>query len=189
MMRVFIAIDIGDKIRKQLGDLQQRLIDTADIKKSDVKWVKPENIHLTLKFLGEIEDERTVEVCNIVKDVAGKHSSFEINVESVGCFGGRSARILWVGAGEGNENLLKLQNDLEEQLALAGWPKETRDFSGHLTICRIKNPKAGLKLAQISKDYRDLKLGTISADAVSVYQSRLTPTGPVYTLLCSYKLR
>ncbi len=188
-MRVFIAIDIGDKIRKQLGDLQQRLIDAADIKKSDAKWVKPENIHLTLKFLGEIEDERAVEVCNIAKDVAGKHNSFEVNIESVGCFGGRSARILWVGAGERNDNLLGFQKDLEKQLALAGWPKETREFSGHLTLCRIRNPKAGLKLAQISEDYRDFKLGTISVDAVSVYQSRLTPTGPVYTLLANYKLQ
>ena len=189
IMRVFIAIDIGDKIRKQLGDLQQQLIDTADIKKSDAKWVKPENIHLTLKFLGEIEDERAVEVCNIAGDVAGKHNSFELNVESVGCFGGRSARILWVGAGEGDDNLLGFQKDLEGQLALAGWPKETREFSGHLTLCRIRNPKAGLKLAQISEDYRNFKLGTISAEAVSVYQSRLTPTGPVYTLLANYKLQ
>lgn len=172
-----------------LGDLQRKLQSTTDIKKSDVKWVSPENIHLTLKFLSEVEDARVVEVCNIVKDVADRHKSFDVNVESVGYFGGRSARVLWVGAGAGNDNLLLLQRDIEKQLASAGWPEETREFSGHLTICRIRNPRAGIKLAAMSKDYKDFKLGTISADSVSVYQSQLTPSGPVYTLLGNYKLQ
>lgn len=96
-MRCFIAIDIGERVRMALGDLQRKLQSATDIKKSDVKWVKPDNIHLTLKFLGEIRDEAAVEVCNIVKDVAGRHKSFDVNVESVGYFGGRSARVLWVG--------------------------------------------------------------------------------------------
>ena len=187
-MRCFIAIDIGEKIRKALGNLQQHLKDKADVKKSDVKWVNPDGIHLTLKFLGEVKDDKVVEVCNIVKDVAGRHKGFELDVESVGYFGGRSARVLWVGAGEGNENLLQLQKDLEQQLALAGWPQETREFSGHLTLCRVRNTKAGVKLAAISEDYRDFKAGTILADSVSVYQSQLTPAGPIYILLGNYKM-
>ena len=187
-MRVFIAIDIGDRIRAALGDLQKQLASKADIKKSDVKWVKPEAIHLTLKFLGEIKDEQAVDVCNITKQVASRHKSFELDVESVGCFGGRSARVLWVGTGQDCENLLKLQDDLEQQLALAGWPKETRKFSGHLTLCRIRNSKAGLMLAQMTEKYKDFKLGTTPADSVCVYQSQLTPKGPIYTVLGNYKL-
>jgi len=188
-MRVFIAIDIDEKIRAALGDLQQQLQSKVDIKKGDVKWVNPENIHLTLKFLGEIKDEKVVEVCDIVKEVAGRHKSFELDIQTVGHFGGRSARVLWVGAGEGKDNLLGLQKDLEQQLALAGWPEEKREFSSHLTLCRVRNPRAGVKLAAISDDYRDFKLGIISADSVSVYQSQLTPTGPIYTLLGNYKMR
>ena len=187
-MRVFIAIDIGDRIRAALGDLQKQLASKADIKKSDVKWVKPEAIHLTLKFLGEIKDEQAVDVCNITKQVASRHKSFKLDVESVGCFGGRSARVLWVGTGQDCENLLKLQDDLEQQLALAGWPKETRKFSGHLTLCRIRNSKAGLMLAQMTEKYKDFKLGTTPADSVCVYQSQLTPKGPIYTVLGNYKL-
>ncbi len=187
-MRVFIEIDIGEEIRAALSDLQQQLQNKVDIKKSDVKWVNPKNIHLTLKFLGEIEDAKVVEVCNIVKDVASRHKSFELDIESVGYFGGRSARVLWVGTGARNDSLLQLQKDIEERLALAGWPKEAREFSGHLTLCRIRNSKAGVRLAQITEDYRDFKLGSISADSVSVYQSQLRPTGPVYTLLGNYKL-
>lgn len=188
-MRVFIAIGIDEQIRKALGSLQNELRSKVNIKKSDVKWVRPEAIHLTLKFLGEINDQQVVDVCNITMDVASRHKSFELGVESVGYFGGRSARVLWVGAGQNYENLLQLQNDLDEQLALAGWPKETRKFSGHLTLCRVRNSKAGVKLAQATEGYKDFKLGTISADSISVYQSQLTPTGPIYTVLGNYGLQ
>jgi 2'-5' RNA ligase len=188
-MRVFIAIDIDEQIRAGLSRLQQQLQNKADIKKGDVKWVEPDNIHLTLKFLGEIKDAKIVDICNIVKNVAGRHSSFELAVESVGCFGGRSARVLWVGLSKGKESLLQLQKDLEEQLSSAGWPPETREFTGHLTLCRVKNPKAGFKLAALIEDYKDFKLGTMSADSVCVYQSQLTPSGPIYTVLGNYNMK
>ena len=187
-MRLFIAIDIDEKTRKGLGDLQQQLQGKADIKKSDVKWVRPENIHLTLKFLGEVKDEKVADVCHIVKEVSGRHKNFEVDVKTVGYFGGRSARVLWVGAGEGNEQLQQLQEDIDRQLSEAGWPKETRRFASHLTLCRIRKPAAGIKLAQVSKDYKEFKIGTIAADSVVVYQSELTPRGPVYAVLGNYKL-
>ncbi len=187
-MRCFIAIDIGEKIKKALTDLQQQLQSKSEIRKSDAKWVRPEAMHLTLKFLGEVKDKETVDVCNAVKDAAGRHKSFKLDIESVGYFGGRSARVLWVGVGQNCDNLLQLQSDLEQQLSLAGWPKETRKFSGHLTLCRVRNSKAGVKLAQVTEGYKDFKLGTISADSVSVYQSQLMPKGPVYTVLGNYKL-
>jgi len=187
-MRCFIAIDIDKEIRAALGDLQQQLQSKVDIEKRDVKWVRPDNIHLTLKFLGEIKDEQAVEVCNITKEVADRHKSFDLNIETVGHFGGSSARVLWVGMGAGSDNLFELQKDLEEQLAQAGWPKESREFTGHLTLCRIKKPAAGVKLAQASENYKDFKLGIISADSVSVYQSQLMPSGPIYTVLGNYKL-
>ena len=188
-MRVFIAIAIDEQIRKALANLQNELQDKADVKKSDVKWVNPETIHLTLKFLGEIKDEQVVDVCNITDDVASRHKSFELDVESVGHFGGRSARVLWVGTGQNSEKLLQLQEDLEQQLDLAGWPRETRKFSGHLTLCRIRNARAGIKLAQMISEYKDFKLGTMPADSVSVYQSQLTPKGPIYTVLGNYRLQ
>jgi 2'-5' RNA ligase len=187
-MRVFIAIEIDEHIRKSLADLQKQLRDQADIRKGDVKWVNPESVHLTLKFLGEIKDSAVVEVCNIVENTAAQHSSFELAIESVGCFGTKAARVLWVGTGQGNERLFLLQNELEKNMAQAGWPEEARGFSGHLTLCRIKNAKAGVRLAGLCQDYNDFKLGTILVDSVSVYQSQLTPAGPIYTVLGNYKL-
>ena len=191
-MRLFIAIDIDEKVRGALGDLQrqlQRRTDEEGIKKRDVKWVSPEAIHLTLKFLGEVKDEKSVEICSIVKNVSSEYRGFELDIRSVGCFGGKAARVLWVGTGRGSEQLSQLAKGLDEQLASAGWPKETREFSGHLTVCRIKSSSAGVKLAAMSEEYRDLELGVISVDALSVYQSQLTPKGPIYTRLANCELR
>jgi 2'-5' RNA ligase len=188
-MRCFIAIDIDDTIRAGLGDLQRTLAAEADVRKGDVKWVRPEAMHLTLKFLGEIGDQQLVDVCREVGNIAGRHKSFELEVGSVGCFGGRSARVVWVGAGMNCPSLLQLQQDLEHGLEQAGCPRESRRFSGHLTLCRIRNPRAGAKLAKMVESYRDFSLGTVAAASIAVYQSRLMPEGPVYTLLGNYELQ
>ena len=188
-MRVFIAIEIDEGIRKSLADLQREMLGKVDIKKSDAKWVNPDIMHLTLKFLGEIKDTQSVDLCNIVKDVAGRNKVFDIEVGCVGFFGGKSARVLWVGTGQDSENLLQLHGDLEEQLATAGWPKDNRKFAGHLTLCRIRNSKAGLKLARLTEEYKNFNLGFSTVDSITVYQSELTPKGPVYTSLGRYDLQ
>ncbi len=188
-MRVFIAIDIDQALRKGLAELQSEMLAKVDIKKSDAKWVNPQTMHLTLKFLGEIKDVQSVDVCNITKDVASRHKSFDIDVGTVGFFGGRSARVLWVGAGQDNENLLELQEDLEKSLASAGWPPETRKFAGHLTLCRVRNSRAGVKLARLTEEYKDYMLGAMPVDSLCVYQSELKPGGPVYTMLGNYELQ
>jgi 2'-5' RNA ligase len=188
-MRVFIAIDIEEGIRKALAGLQSEMLSKVDIKKSDAKWVKPGTMHLTLKFLGEIKDQQVVDVCNITRDVASRHKSFDIEIGGVGHFGGKSARVLWVGAGQESENLLQLHADLEQGLASAGWPPETRKFAGHLTLCRIRNSRAGVKLAKLTEEYKNFSLGVVNVDLLCVYQSELRPEGPVYTVLGSYELQ
>jgi 2'-5' RNA ligase len=187
-MRCFIAIDIEEKIRKALGDIQKQLIEKTDVRKGEVKWVKPDNIHLTLKFMADIDDEQVAEVSEIAKQIALAHKSFDIDVESVGTFGGRSIKVVWVGIGKGVEALKALQKDLEEQLAEMGYPPEEREFSAHLTLCRVVSQRAGFKLVETAKQLEHFKLGTVNANALCFYQSQLTPQGPVYTLLDSFKL-
>ena len=187
-MRVFIAIDIDEVVRQDLGDLQAELQGKVDIKRGDAKWVNPENIHLTLKFIGEAKDPQVVDICNVAKEVACRHEKFDIECEKVGHFGGKSARVLWVGAGENCPQLLELQKNLEKRLADIGWPKENRKYAAHLTLCRVRNSRAGVKLARLAGEYSDFKLGTIIAEAVTVFQSELTPSGPIYTVLGNYEL-
>jgi 2'-5' RNA ligase len=189
IMRVFIAIDIDDKTRKAIANLQKQIASKVDVKKGDLKWVEPNNIHLTLKFLGEISDEQLAEVSEITQTVAQAHQKFTLEIESVGSFGGRSAKVVWVGAGKGTDALLALQKDLDDLLAQAGYPKEEREFSAHLTLCRVNHPIAGLKVGEAIAQFSHLKLGSIAADAIYVYQSQLTPAGPNYTLLSDFKLR
>ncbi|MGD1041623.1 MAG: RNA 2',3'-cyclic phosphodiesterase [Sedimentisphaerales bacterium] len=196
-MRCFIAIDIDGKIRKAIADLQKQIASKVDVKKGDLKWVEPNNIHLTLKFLGEISDEQVAEVSEIAKTVAQAHQKFNLEIESVGSFpptgsqkgGGRSAKVVWVGAGKGTDALLALQKDLDDLLAQAGYPKEEREFSAHLTLCRVNHPMAGFKMGEAIAQFSHLKLGSIAAESLCVYQSQLTPAGPTYTLLGEFKLR
>lgn len=187
-MRCFIAIDLNEKIRKRLGKLQRELQKKVDIKTGDLKWVRPDLVHLTLKFLGEVRDENIAEVCNAVGDVAGGHNGFELEVGGVGYFGKSSAKVLWVGAGENSSELVDLQNDIEENMAKAGWREEKRRFTGHLTLCRIRNPRVGHTLAELSQEYEKRELGSLEVDSVCVYQSELTPAGPIYTVLSRSRL-
>jgi len=187
-MRCFIAIDIDDTIRDAVADLQRRMQQQVRLEKRDCTWVRPAVMHLTLKFLGEIKDTDSVEVCKITESVAGRHNAFELDIEGVGHFGGRTARVLWIGTGGGSEALCSLQQDLEGQLDSVGFAAEARKFSGHLTLCRTKKPKAGIELVQAGEAYKDYKIGSVFVDELIVYQSRLTPDGPVYTALGRYKL-
>jgi 2'-5' RNA ligase len=91
--------------------------------------------------------------------------------------------------GQNRDKLLQLQQELEQKLDLAGWPREARKFSGHLTLCRIRNSRAGIKLAKLIREYEDLKLSSMPVDSVSVYQSQLTPKGPIYTALGRFELQ
>lgn len=188
-MRLFIAIDINKKIKNSLSGLQRQIQEQVDIKENYVKWANTENIHLTLKFLGEVKDKDVPVLCDIVKDITGRFKGFELDIGKLGCFGGKSARVLWVGTGAGSEKLCELANELEEHLADAGWHKENRKYAGHLTLCRIKNTKAGFEFANICSDYEDFKAGTVAVDSVKIYQSQLMPTGPVYTVVGNFKLQ
>jgi 2'-5' RNA ligase len=188
-MRVFVAIDIDRQTREAIRKLSDAMQERADLKKGDATWVNVDAMHLTVKFLGEIPDEQTADVCRIVESVAASHKCFELDFEKVGTFGGKSARVVWVGAGEGKEQLADLAGDIDVQLGQAGWPMETRKFEGHLTLCRVKNFIAGKKLVSLSEDYADFVAPVTSVESVTVYQSDLTPKGPLYTALGNYKLQ
>jgi len=189
VMRCFVAVDIDERIAAALGRLEEKLRSRMTSGKAPVRWVRPESIHLTVKFLGEVTQERIRQACEIVASAAPHHERFDLFLESVGYFGRGYAKVLWVGAGRGSEQLRALQADMEKRFAKAGWPREKRAFSAHLTLCRVKNRQAGLELAELSKEYEDFELGVLSVDSISVYQSRLKPTGAEYRVLAKYKLQ
>ena len=187
-MRCFIAVDINDDIRAAVSDLQDRLKDHIECKRSDIKWVDPKLMHLTLKFLGEVPDKDITTVCHIAELVAEGHEPFDLDIESVGHFGDRSARVLWAGIGQGKDTLENMQADLESRMKQAGWPREARRFSAHLTLCRIRNTRVGVDLIQAYTPYQNHVFGTCRTHALVVYHSQLTSQGPIYTPVGTYPL-
>ena len=189
-MRLFIAIDIDAEMKKCLAGLSKKLIEETGIcSRKAAKWIPAESMHITVKFLGEVEGDDVMEVCRVVESVAERMEGFELELDRVGSFGGRSARVLWVGGGRGSEALNELHHELEEAMYEAGWDKDSRRFSGHMTLCRIKSRSAGFKLGRAIENYKDFKSGVISVDSITVYQSELTKAGPIYTPLGKFKLK
>lgn len=180
-MRCFIAIDIDQPLRREIARLQDDLRRQVDVKSSEAKWVEPDNIHLTLKFLGEVRDREITDVCRLLEQTAADHPPFSLDVQGVGTFG-RPARVLWIGIAP-HDALAALQQDLDQRLADAGWPKDEKKFSAHLTLCRIKSPRAAKAIQNAARDRAAQQLGSVSVDSVCVYKSDLTSTGPLYTLI------
>ena len=186
-MRCFVAIDIDENIKARLKRLQSELRQKTALGRPEVKWVDVGLIHLTLKFLGEVKDRRIMDVCKIVESVAADYKSFTVDIGGVGTFGS-AARVLWVGAGN-SKPLLDLQKELDRNLTEAGFAADNKQFSGHLTLCRIKRAKAGRKLQSLAEDYADSALGTLRVDSICIYKSDLTSNGPVYTLISRNSLQ
>ncbi|UCC73077.1 MAG: RNA 2',3'-cyclic phosphodiesterase [Gemmatimonadota bacterium] len=184
-MRVFVALNLSDAERSRLADAAAGLRDAG----FPVRWVAPENVHLTLKFLGEIPEARVPDVCSAVGEAAADLSSFAMAVGGFGAFPSlRRPQVVWVGV-EPNSTLASLHESLEGQLALLGFPREDRPFRPHLTLGRTRRRAApsefrGLDELVKQTEYRD----TFQIRSVDVMQSRLMPRGPIYSVVHSADL-
>lgn len=185
-MRLFVAIDINEELRLAIGRLQQKLRSRMK-NESGIKWVDPELMHLTLKFLGETDENRIEDINQTIESACQGKEPFEFKFSTVGTFG-RPAKVLWLGSEKQNVNLAKLAEDTENALENIGFEKEQRDFNAHLTLARIKSPSANKTLQQLVKDFSKVDLPAVSVDSVCLYKSQLTPDGPVYTLLKKFEL-
>lgn len=176
-MRCFVAIELSDGIRKQLAALQRRHTRLD----RDVKWVRPDQIHLTLKFLGEVPDADVPALCDALKAVAADHEPIEFGVKSTGCFPpGGGARVFWVGVDEPAGALVGLQQACETAYEQFGFAPEGRDFTPHLTLARVKNPKAGGNVRDAAKAEAQFDAGRQTATELILFQSILSPQGPTY---------
>lgn len=186
-MRLFAAIDIEPQVLERIRQVQKCLREKTKLSGPEVKWVRPEQIHLTLKFLGEVRDEAIRAVCDVVTRTASRHEAFEFEVKGAGVFG-RPARVVWAGMSP-CPVLTALQRDLEAEFEKIGWPKENRAFTGHLTLCRVKSASAGNKLAAAIQEHENEVFGSVCADEVVLYDSKLSAGGPQYTAVCTGPLK
>ncbi len=150
-----------------------------------MKWVGPENLHVTMLFLGEVDDRAVLEVCRAVGDGCRPLAPFTMNVETVGCFGNpRRPRTIWVGIGEGSEEVKALHAVLESRLLELGYyRREERQFTPHITLGRVKQDGSAKDLAPLLQKKADWQAGAVEVREVLVMASQLTPQGPIYTVL------
>lgn len=183
-IRSFIAVELTSDLRDGIAGIQERLRSS----RADVRWVKPAGIHLTLKFLGDIEEGDVDNIANCMKSSADGISPFTVEIKEVGAFPNlRNPRVLWVGV-TGNSSLGVLQGKIEEILEGIGFPREDRPFRPHLTVGRVKSPKLKDKLTEILEKERTQELGTLPVEELILFRSELHPGGAIYTRLRTVKL-
>jgi len=182
-IRCFIAIDIDQKnILEKILSIQKVLKETN----ADLKLVEPQNIHLTLKFLGEISEEKVKKVIEAIKNIQFK--SFKIVLKGLGVFPTIAhPRVLWIGITNGFKDASSIFIQLEDKLANLGFPKEERGFSPHLTIARVKSGKGKAELIKILEKFKNEEFGEISVEAVKLKRSVLISKGPIYSTIFEVK--
>lgn len=182
-MRTFIAIELPETIRIRLSALQKKIQDSA----AGLKWVNPQNIHLTLKFIGERDEKKVKEIREILKEVAGKNYSYAATISSLGIFPAKnSPRVIWAGIEEGDKETKEIAKELEEKISKIGIPKETRPFSSHITLARVKSALSRESLIQeLDNLTADLTSQNLSfpVEKIFLFKSTLAPLGSIYEVL------
>jgi RNA 2',3'-cyclic 3'-phosphodiesterase len=179
-IRAFIAIPIPDAVAGFLERVQGRL-QSPQIK---VRWVPAGNIHLTLKFLGDITASKVADIAVRMDAVAAPMPFFRLQARGVGAFPGlRKARVLWVGLAGDIEQLRSIQAGLETGLQALGFEKESRGFRAHLTIGRVRRPSQVPTIGESLAPLQDMASEMFRVDRLALYQSVLKPAGAQYTLL------
>jgi 2'-5' RNA ligase len=183
-MRLFFAVKISDVIKREVAQFLAPMIDL----RSRVKWVEPANMHLTLKFLGETEEERLPDLEQAGLAAAQDAVPFDLTIRDCGAFPNlRAPRVFWIGITDPEKRLRNLQKDLDYILSQAGWEQEKRKFSPHLTVGRVKDRRG---LEQVKEAFARAEFAPISLKVEEFYliRSQLRPTGPIYTDLLRFAL-
>ena len=190
-VRVFVAIPLPDEVLGALGDVQRRF--SRGIPDRSVRWVRPEGIHLTLKFLGDTPVDRLPAVEAALGAVTTNAPAFTFAVGGAGCFPNpRRPRVVWVGIDEPKGRLMRLQGAIEEALDSIGFPPEGRAYQPHLTLGRITQSTSrgeAARVGEIVVGAAVAVLGQARAAQVNLIRSILKPTGAEYGTLAQFSLR
>jgi len=183
-MRTFIAVDLDPELKKALQDVILKLKKTG----ADVRWVNFQGMHLTLKFLGEVGQDKLAAVESVLRAAAASNSRFPLVLKGTGTFPhGKSPRVIWAGIDE-HPALLALQKTLEDELEREGFPREEREFHPHLTLGRVKG-QSGVRDALLELDkYREIPFGEMTARKVTLFESVLKPEGAEYRAVSEFEL-
>jgi len=183
--RIFFAMDIDEATRGRIVAAAEAL-HSLD---GRITWTKPQNLHVTMNFLGDVPDKRIAELCGLADEAVGDwdlaRDEVTFTVGPLICFPPhKRARMIWAPVGEGNDVLASLHAALNKAFAAGGWRSESREFKGHVTVARIKSGDVEAAVGQLPDD----ELGTVTAAELTLYESDLTHAGPIYSRLAGIPL-
>jgi 2'-5' RNA ligase len=185
--RVFCAVELPDAVRARLEDHVRRL--RKEVSDVAASWSRVDNIHLTLKFFGNVEVKRIEKISAAAERVVKQFAAFQISVGETGVFPRPSRpQVLWIGVSDPSGQLAALQKKFEDECAAEGFPKEDRAYRPHLTIARLRKPEGARQLAEA---HLGMKFEPIEVEVkeLVVFRSELSPKGSKYTVISAADLR
>ncbi len=182
LIRSFIAFDIeNDSVKNQLTSMQTRLLQTG----ADLKLVETQNIHITVRFLGNISPNMVESIHQEMKTL--QFAPFDIQIKGIGAFPNiHYARVVWAGIAKGATELRSIFSQLEPKLHRLGIDPDPKGFNAHITIARVRSGRNKAQLAKLLNDNKNHEFGSVDAECLRLKQSDLSPTGPVYTTLRTF---
>ncbi len=178
-MRLFIALPLPGEIEEHLG----KAIFALKQKKGKVKWVAPKNIHLTVKFLGEVEEDKLGEITSRLDNIAQNNEAIHSMVHNVGAFPNLfHPKVIWAGLEGDTDRMEKIAVEIEEAMAPLGFEREERRFKPHLTLGRIKDSRGMEEMTEYIGTFR-MTPAPVYLDRIVLFKSTLTPKGPIYERL------
>lgn len=186
-VRTFVAVEVPAEVR----DRMRKLVDELRVTDAKVKWSDTKDLHWTLKFLGDVDLREVPDVCEAVTQAVADLTSFDIVARGAGAFPDlRRPRTVWIGTGEGSDEMVELHDRIERALAKLGYRAEGRRFRPHVTLGRVRNSPHGLReLADLIQKNADYEAGISTVFEVVVFSSELGPKGPTYEPLGHAELK
>ena len=184
MKRLFAAVHVipSREFRELFTSLQRGLYF------ADIKWVNPENIHITLKFFGETEEDRIPGISKVLKEVCGHHAPFTFTIAETGIFGSSyNPRVIWFGI-RNAEALTALAQEVISEVEVLGWERDRQNFVPHLTVGRVKNAKDKRLFQKMIEEHNKALIQEVSVVEFHLYESILQREGPIYKILESFRL-
>ncbi len=182
-MRAFLAVDLDEKLLDEVSRVQQRIMRAN----AQLKFVEPENLHFTLKFLGEISDSKVEDTKVMIENKIVEYKPFKLYIKNTGFFPHSGyIRVIWLGV-ENPEDYSRMQIDLDEEFLKLGFKKE-KSYIPHLTIARVKGARNKEALITLIKEMKNVYIGDMTVDKLVLKKSELTPVGPIYSNLKEFKL-
>ncbi len=179
-MRIFIAVRVTDEIMHNAEKIQESL----SVPELKVKWVESYNLHVTLKFIGEVDVKTRMMIENILQGVLTKAKPFDLEFKGFGVFPNlQSPRVVWGGIGKGENDLKDLSEKLNDTLAMLDVRSEQWNFTGHVTLGRIKGRLGTEGLFHVLRELLEESLGTMRVASIDLMESKLSSSGPEYVVL------